>query len=179
MPLNKWPSLESEDELNSSRGTDGSLRGAAYDGDFYSEGEGSEEDVTEDRVCQLRMEQKEKSVRRKNDQLQILELNQTRLSDDYDWRNYESSSGSGRSSASGLPGKPLDQSFDMSIADDDGGDSLNSSEGDESYRTVRCIMKCQFISHRSDHFLRYQSTGSLSTPVHIISYQIPERWVVC
>jgi hypothetical protein len=165
MPLNKWPSLESEDELNSSRGTDGSLRGAAYDGDFYSEGEGSEEDVTEDRVCQLRMEQKEKSVRRKNDQLQILELNQTRLSDDYDWRNYESSSGSGRSSASGLPGKPLDQSFDMSIADDDGGDSLNSSEGDESYRTISVNWQPEHASAHNQLSNPREMGGMLSPPI--------------
>ena len=82
MPMNDvWPSVESDDELNSSHGTNGSLRGAAYDGDFYSEGEGSEEDLTEDCVSRLRMEQKEKSVEIKNDQLQIPELTQTRLSD--------------------------------------------------------------------------------------------------
>lgn len=87
MPMNDvWPSVESEDELNSSHGTNGSLRGAAFDGDFYSGGEASDEDVTEDGVSRLRMEQKEKSVERQDEYLQIPMMNQTRLSDVSCWR---------------------------------------------------------------------------------------------
>lgn len=76
-----WPSVESDDELNSSHGTSSSLRGAAYDGDFLSGGDASDEDAIEDRVSRLRMEQKDKNIETEDGHLQVPLMNQTRLSD--------------------------------------------------------------------------------------------------
>ncbi|XP_062522796.1 protein CFAP20DC-like [Corticium candelabrum] len=158
-----WPSVESDDELNSSHGTSSSLRGAAYDGDFLSGGDASDEDAIEDRVSRLRMEQKDKNIETEDGHLQVPLMNQTRLSDDYDWRNYQSSSTSAASSFSGLPGRLVDQSFDVSIADDDGGDSLDSSEGEP--RAVSVNWQPEHASAHSQPSNARAMGGMLSPPI--------------
>ena len=154
-----FPTVEDDFELNSSRGTDslhGSCRGATLDEDFLND-DGQEEEESDDEIMErlVRAETKRSShvvsrmnevervgtARESSDRLNVIPP-EMRLSDDYDWRNYQSSSGSPTSplnSTDRLPGNiVMDDSIEDVIVDDDGeGDSLSSlSDEGLTMRTV-------------------------------------------